>query len=117
MREPLDTDEFIHFASKPGATALYVKEAMGLTYSTSYISRLIKRYVGARPTQKSVERRNVLRDVVVQYMETRGLDKLYCYECGRRSGSYPCAIHPLVREPSLDDLVFVCVRCAAPGDS
>ena len=116
MREPFDVDEFIHYASQPGATALYVKEQLGLRYSLSYISRLIKRYVGPRPSQKSVERRNVLRDAVVAYMEGQGLDKRYCFMCGRRR-LYESAIHPLKREPTLDDFVFVCTeRCAAPGD-
>jgi hypothetical protein len=50
MRERFDIDEFIHFASQPGATAPYVKEAMGLPYSVSYVNRLIKRHVGPRPT-------------------------------------------------------------------
>lgn len=117
MREPFDIDEFIHVASQPGATALYVKEQMGLSYSLSYISRLIKRYVGPRPTRKSIERHNVLRDAVVAYMESQGLDRYYCSECGRRR-LYECAVHPLVRfEPTLDDFVFRCTeRCAAPGD-
>lgn len=115
MREPFDVDEFIHYASQPGATALYVKEHMGLSYSLSYISRLIKRYVGPRPTRTSVERRNVLREAVVAYMEAQGLDKRYCYLCGRKR-LYDCAIHPLKRDASLDDFVFVCCECAAPGD-
>lgn len=117
MREPLDIDEFIRCASQPGATALYVKERLGLPYSLSYVSRLIKRYVGPRPSQKSVERRNVLRDAVVAYMESQGLDRRYCYLCGRRR-LYDCAIHPLKRgSPSLDDFVFVCTeRCATNGD-
>lgn len=118
MREPLDVDEFIAVASHPGATALYVKERLGLPYSLSYISRLIKRHVGPRPSQKFIERPNLLRNAVVGYMETQnGLDRFYCSECGRRR-LYECAIHPLVRvEPTLDDFVFRCTEsCAAPGD-
>jgi hypothetical protein len=116
MRYPLDIDEFIRAASQPGATAPLVKEELGLTYSLSYINRLMKRYVGARSTHKSVERPNVLRAAVVAYMESQGLDKRYCYRCGKRS-VYDCAIHPLVRfDATLDDFAFVCVKCAAPGD-
>lgn len=117
MREPLDLDEFVAVASMPGATALYVKERLGLPYSLSYISRLIKRYVGPRPNRKSIKRPNALRDAVVAYMESQGLDKRYCYSCQRRS-VYECAIHPLKRlDVTLDDFVFVCtLRCAAPGD-
>ena len=116
MRHQFDLDEFIHFASQPGATAPYVREAMGLPYSDSYINRLMKRYVGKRPTQAMIDRPDRLRDVVVREMEARGLDRHYCYRCGRRS-SYDCAIHPLNREALVDDLVFLCVkRCASPGD-
>lgn len=116
MREPLDIEEFIRCASEPGATALYVKERLGLSYSLSYINRLIKRYVGPRPSQKSIERPNLLRDAVVAYMESQGLDKRYCYLCGRKR-LYECAIHPLKRmDATLDDFVFVCCECAAPGD-
>ena len=115
MREPLDIDEFISAASQPGATAPLVREELGLRYTDSYINRLMKRYVGVRPTQKSIERRNVLRDAVVAYMESQGLDKRYCYLCERKS-LYEAAIHPLVREPSLDDFVFVCCKCASAGD-
>lgn len=117
MREPFDRDEFIHFASQPGATAPYVKEAMGLPYSESYVNRLIKKYVGKRPSRKSVERSNPLREAVVAYMESQGLSKYYCASCQRRS-VYECAIHPLRKfDVTLDDFVFVCVRfCAAPGD-
>lgn len=117
MQSLLDIDEFIAVASQPGATSLYVKERLGLPYSLSYINRLIKRYVGPRPSRKSIERRNVLRDAVVAYMESQGLDRRYCFNCGRRR-LYDCAIHPLKRvDPTLDDFVFVCTeRCAAPGD-
>jgi hypothetical protein len=117
MREPLDIDEFIRAASQPGATALYVKEAMGLGYSESYVNRLIKRYVGERPTRKSVEKPNPLREAVVAYMESQGLDQHYCSSCPRRT-VYACAIRCLERNgPTLDDFVFVCTdRCAAPGD-
>lgn len=116
MRSPFDLDDFIHFASQPGATAPYVREALGLTYSDSYINRLIKRYVGKRPTLAGIQRPDALRDVVVRELEARGLDRRYCYRCGYH-GTYECAIHALCREPSLDDLVFVCVkRCAGPGD-
>lgn len=111
-----DVDEFITAASRPGASALTVREELGLRYSDSYMHRLMKRYVGPRPSRKSVERPNLLRAAVVSYMESQGLDKRYCYLCGRK-GLYDCAIHPLKRfDVSLDDFVFVCVKCAAPGD-
>lgn len=116
MREPFDVDKFIYFATMPGATAAYVREAMGLRYSTSYINRLIKRYVGTRPSRKDIKRPNVLREAVARYMEAQGLDRHYCANCQRRS-SYECAIHPLIADATIDDLVFVCVsKCAAPGD-
>lgn len=116
MREPFDIDEFIHYASQPGATAPYVREAMGLSYSDSYVNRLIKRHVGKRPSQKLIERPNVLREAVVRYMEANYLDKRYCYLCGRRRLA-ECAIRTLVPvDPTLDDFVFVCVKCSRPGD-
>lgn len=116
MRHQFDLDDFIHFASQPGATAPFVREALGLSYSDSYVNRLMKRYVGKRPTQAMVDRPDTLRSIVVREMEARGLDKRYCYRCGYR-GSYECAIHPLNRGALLDDLVFVCVkRCSRPGD-
>lgn len=116
MREPFDIDEFIHYASQPGASAPYVKEAMGLGYSTSYVNRLIKRYVGKRPTQPSIRAANPLRDAVVRHMESQGLNRYYCINCQRRS-TYECAIHPLIPRASLDEMVFVCTkRCSAPGD-
>lgn len=116
MREHFDIDEFVHFASQPGATAPYVREAMGLAYSTSYINRLIKRYVGTRPSQRSVKRGNVLREAVVRYMEREGMNRRYCMMCQRLS-LHECAIHPVVPSPTLDDFIFVCTkRCAAPGD-
>ena len=112
----LDIGEFIRAASEPGATAPYVKERLGLPYSLSYINRLMKRYVGPRPSQKSIERPNLLRAAVVTYMESQGLDRRYCYLCGRRR-LYESAIHPLKRNgATLDDFVFVCCECAAPGD-
>jgi hypothetical protein len=116
-RLPIDIDEFVHHASQPGATALYVKESMGLPYSESYVNRLIKRYVGTRPTMKSIQRPNPMREAVVDYMESQGLDKRYCSNCHRRL-LRECAVHPLKRHgASLDDFVFVCTeRCAAPGD-
>lgn len=116
MRDPLDIDEFIRAASQPGATAPLVREELGLTYTDSYINRLMKKYLGARPTHKSIERPNLLRDAVVAYMESQGLDKRYCYRCGKRS-AYDCAIHSLVRfDATLDDFVFVCVDCSGAGD-
>ena len=117
MPSSLDIDEFIRVASEPGATASYVKERLALTHSTSWVNRLIKRYVGERPSRKSIERPNLLREAVVAHMVATGLDRRYCYLCGRR-GLYDCAIHPLKRvDPTLDDFVFVCTeRCAAPGD-
>lgn len=116
-RLPLDIDEFVFHARQPGATALYVKEAMSLPYTVSYVNRLIKLYVGPRPTRKSIQRPNPLREAVVAYMESQGLDKRYCSNCERRL-LRDCAIHPLKRRGvSLDDFVFVCTeRCAAPGD-
>lgn len=113
MRESFDIDEFIHFASQPGATAPYVREAMGLRYSNSYINRLMLRYVGKKPSHASIERRNFLREAVVDYMESHDLDRRYCYKCGKRYVR-ECAIHPL--GPSLDDFVFVCLRCSRRGD-
>ena len=115
MREPFDIDEFVHFASQPGATAPYVKEAMGLQYSESYVNRLMKRYVGRpRPTHASVSRPNKLREAAVAYMEAHGLDKRYCSVCGVHRVR-ECAIRAL--RPELDSFVFVCVQtCAAAGD-
>lgn len=112
-----DPDEFIHFASQPGATAPYVREALGLPYSDSYVNRLMKRYVGKRPTHASISRPNALREAVVRYMEAQGLDRRYCFNCQRRLVR-ECAIHPLKRfDATLDDFVFVCVsRCASAGD-
>jgi hypothetical protein len=117
MHESLDIDEFIRVASKPGATAPLVREELGLSFTDSWVNRLMKRYLGARPTRKSLERPNLLREAAVAYMESQGLDKRYCSTCGRRN-LYDCAIHPLVHfDPTLDDFVFVCVeRCAAAGD-
>lgn len=116
MREPLDIAEFIRVASQPGATAPLVREELGLAYSDSYINRLMKRYVGKRPTRKSVERPNLMREAVVAYMESLGLDQYYCLSCERRS-LYRCAIHPLKQfDVTLDDFVFVCAKCSAPGD-
>jgi hypothetical protein len=112
-----DVDDFIRAASRPGATAVTVREELGLPYSRSYINRLMLRYVGKRPSQKSIKRPNLLREAVVTYMESQGLDRRYCYQCERKF-IRECAIHPLKRYgATLDDFVFVCVeRCCAPGD-
>jgi len=113
MRDLYDIDEILELA-RDGYPAWSIQERLGLSITARQVNRLVKARLGPRPTRKSIERPNVLREAVVTYMESHGLHRRYCSKCQRRL-LRDCAIHPLGR--TLDDFVFVCVeRCAAAGD-
>ena len=113
MRGQYDLEELLSLA-REGHPAWYIQELLGLPITERQIYRIIKKHLGARPTQTTVTRPNVIREAVVAYMESQGLSKRYCSFCGR-CGVRGCAIRAL--QPDIDSFVFVCTgRCAAPGD-
>ena len=113
MRQPsINIDDLIRVA-QTGATAVVVKEELGLPHDVSWIQKLMKRHLGPRPTRTSVERPNPIREALTTHMESNGLDRRYCSVGHHQARA--TAIHAL--GPTLDELVFVCTeRCAAPGD-
>ncbi|MFM9793329.1 hypothetical protein [Streptomyces turgidiscabies] len=107
-----DLAEILELADQPGMTAPLIKEQLGLRISLRQVQRIIHDHLGQRPTRRSIERRNPLREAVVSYMEENGLSRHYCHE-GHRTVR-PCAIRALGRD--LDSFVFVCVQNATVAD-
>jgi len=107
-------DEILYFARR-GMSAAWIKEELSLTISERRVQQIISSRLGRRPTRQSISKPDILRERVVAYMESRGLNPRHCSNCGRvqlRGG----AIRALNDDLSLDALVFVCLRCATPGD-
>lgn len=114
MARNYDLDELLAFAQR-GDSALQIIETLGLSITGRRVQQIIRQHLGPRPTRKSVREPNVVREAVVAYMESCGLNPRHCSNCGKvqvRGG----AIRSLSATPSLDSLVFVCIDCATPGD-
>ena len=99
-------------AADPKATAELLKEELGIPRSLRTVQRWINQAHGTRPSRRSIERRDPLREAVVSYMESQGLSRHYCYE-GHRTVR-PCAIRQL--GSGINSLVFVCVQNATAAD-
>ena len=114
-----DADRIIELAQQLGhdgkrQAAWMIQERSGTHRSVRRVQEIISARLGPAPTHASIERSSLVRDAIVAYMESRGLDRRYCSNCGRH-GARDCAIHALA--PDIDSLVFVCVAyCAVPGD-
>jgi len=114
MAQNYDLDELLAFAQR-GDSASKIVEDLGLPITPRQVQRLVSKYLGKRPTRQSIRKPDILRERVVAYMESQGLNPRHCSACGRvqvRGG----AIRAVNADLSLDALVFVCVKCATPGD-
>ena len=114
MQRSYDLEEIIYLAQR-GMSASFIKEELGLSISERQIQRLVSSRLGRRPTRQSVQKKDILRERVVAYMESRGHNSRQCFNCGRAT-ILGTAIRAVNDDLSLDALVFVCLRCAAPGD-
>lgn len=109
-----DLDELLAFAQR-GDSASEIVEALGLRITERRVQQIIAKHLGPRPSKASVRKTDILRERVEAHMIARGLDPRRCSSCGRlqlRGG----AIHAVNADLSLESLVFVCIRCAVPGD-
>lgn len=104
-------EQALELASQ-GFPAEFIKAELSIPRSVRTVSRWINQVHGRRPSRRAIERRNPLREAVVGYMESHGLDRYYCY-MGHRS-LRPCAIRQLGHD--IDSLVFVCDREATVAD-
>ncbi|MFB6518606.1 hypothetical protein [Streptomyces sp. NPDC056401] len=111
MADQTDYPDIIELAEQ-GLSAALIKEQLGLRISVRRVQQIVHDRLGTRPTRRSIERRNPLREAVVSYMEEGGLNRYYCHE-GHRTVR-PCAIRALGRD--LDSFVFVCVQNATVAD-
>lgn len=113
-RHTYDLDEVLALASA-GMSASQIIYELRLTVGERTIQKQVARHLGHKPTKASIEAYDPLRTRVAAYMVSQGLDERYCSNCFRHS-YYKCAIRALERSDSLDDLVFVCRRCASAAD-
>lgn len=111
MHDHYNISDIVELAEQ-GMTAAFIKEELGLGISVRQVQRLIHDRLGRRPSRRSIERRDPLRDAVVGYMESHGLSRYYCY-MGHRT-IRPCALRQLGCD--IDSLVFVCDREATVAD-
>lgn len=114
MARNYDIDELIAFAES-GDSARVIIEKLGLTISERQVQRLVASRLGRRPTRQAIRKPDTLRDRVVAYMESQGLNRYYCSEC-HRLRMEPGFIRALNRDMSLDVLVFVCRHCSVASD-
>lgn len=109
-----DLEELLAFAQR-GDSASEIIEELGLALTPRRVQQIVAKHLGRRPTKKSVSKPDILRERVVAYMEAQGKNPRHCSSCGRvqvRGG----AIRAVNADLSIDALVFVCLKCAAPGD-
>lgn len=109
-----DVEEILHLAKK-GLSAQFIQGELGLDISVRQVQRIVSSRLGRRPTRKAIRQPDVLRDRVVAYMESQGLDPRYCSACGRYALDKGF-IRALNDDLSLDVLVFVCRRCSVVSD-
>ncbi|AZZ51405.1 hypothetical protein [Rathayibacter festucae] len=114
MHDRYDIEEIIYYAQK-GMPARFIKEELGLSISERQVQRVVATRLGRRPTRQAIQRPDSLRDRVVAYMESQGLDRYYCTACERRRLE-PGFIRALNADRSLDVLVFVCRHCSVASD-
>ena len=114
MQRSYDLDEILYLARR-GMSAAFIQEELGLSISVRQIQRLIASRLGRRPTRETVQKSDILRERVVAYLVQQGLNPRRCSSCGRVT-IQGTAIREVSPDLSLDALVFVCLRCAAPGD-
>lgn len=109
-----DLDEVLALAQS-GMSARGIIDDLGLKVGERAIQRQVAKYMGHKPTRRSIERYDPLRVRVVAHMKARGHDEHHCSVCGRHTLT-PCAIRETKSDDSLDSLVFVCRRCATVAD-
>lgn len=109
-----DPEEILFLASR-GMSASFIQEELSLNISVRQIQRIVSSRLGRRPTRASIQKPNILRERVVAYMVSRGLNPKLCSKCGRASVR-PGFIRAVNADPSLDALVFVGAECTVPGD-
>jgi hypothetical protein len=118
MNDPYDRQRIAELRAQAiemgadGLPADFIKVELGVPRSVRTVQRWISQAHGRRPSRRSIEQKNPLRDAVVKYMESHGLDRYYCVE-GHRTVR-PCAIRQLGND--IDSLVFVCDPQATVAD-
>lgn len=100
------------YREHPAATVI---EMMGLHVEPRTVQRWARQVLGAPVTRRQLRRHDPLRTRVVALMVADGLDEKYCSACQRMS-FHPCLIRELRRDRDIGSLVFVCSKCAGPGD-
>jgi len=118
MNDPYDRQRLAELRAQAidmgadGYPADFIQAELGIPRSVRTVQRWISQVHGRRPSRRSIEQREPLKDAVIKYMESRGLDRHYCIESHR--SVRPCAIRQLGHD--IDSLVFVCDRHATVAD-
>ncbi|GAA1099702.1 hypothetical protein GCM10009648_43920 [Tsukamurella spumae] len=114
MRRPsYDIDELI-ICAEAGLSAREIIDQLGLRVGERAVQRAVRKYVGPSPPRPDAAR-DPMRRRVIAWMEQNGLDRRYCFVCGRVSVAEPY-LRQLRQDDDLGSLAFVCRHCRRAGD-